>query len=77
MEGTQELADEIFELPVRVGRPQHIGGLVDVVNSPIYATGVGRIQYGYKYRTEQQNRYGEDKHSGGSVFGSLKRWFGG
>lgn len=76
LEGTQELADEIFELPVRIGRPQNIGGLVDVVNSPIYATGVGLIQYGYRYRNEQEYR-NDEKRSGGSMFASLRRWFGG
>ena len=76
LEGTQELADEIFELPVRIGRPQNVGGLTDVVNSPIYATGVGLIQYGYRYRSEQQYR-SDEKRSGESIFSSLRRWFGG
>ncbi|HIP07310.1 MAG TPA: cell division protein FtsA [Mariprofundaceae bacterium] len=76
LEGTQELADEIFELPVRIGRPQNIGGLVDVVSSPIYATGVGLIQYGYRYRNEQACR-NDEKRSGGSIFANLRRWFGG
>ena len=76
LEGTQELADEIFELPVRIGRPQNIGGLVEVVNSPIYATGVGLIQYGYRYRNEQACR-NDEKRSGGSIFANLRRWFGG
>jgi len=78
LEGTQELADEIFELPVRIGRPQNIGGLVDVVNSPIFATGVGLIQYGHRYRTEQQHHQrGESSRKGDGMFSSLKRWFGG
>jgi cell division protein FtsA len=76
LEGTQELADEIFELPVRIGRPQGIGGLVDVVNSPIFATGVGLIKYGKRYRTEQQHHYSDDG-KGGSMFSDIKRWFGG
>jgi len=76
LEGTQELADEIFELPVRIGRPQDIGGLVDVVNSPIFATGVGLIKYGQRYRTEQQHHYNDDGNGGGMLSG-IKRWFGG
>ena len=44
--GMPELAEQIFNLPVRRGVPQGIGGLVDVVNSPIYATGVGLVKYG-------------------------------
>lgn len=46
LEGMPELAEQIFNLPVRRGLPQRIGGLVDVVNSPVYSTGVGLIVYG-------------------------------
>jgi cell division protein FtsA len=44
--GIEELGEQVFELPVRVGRPIGIGGLIDVVNSPMYATGVGLVIYG-------------------------------
>ena len=46
LEGSAELAERVFNLPVRVGRPADIGGLVDVVNSPDFATGVGLVLYG-------------------------------
>src|SRR5512135_2320010 len=46
LEGMPELAEQVFNLPVRRGLPQKIGGLVDVVNSPVYATGVGLVLYG-------------------------------
>ena len=46
--GINELAEQIFDMPVRTGRPTGIGGLCDVVNSPAYATGVGLIVYGSK-----------------------------
>jgi cell division protein FtsA len=46
LEGVAELAEEIFGMPVRVGYPTGVGGLVDVVNSPVYATGVGLVLYG-------------------------------
>lgn len=48
MEGMSELAGQILGLPIRRGCPQKIGGLVDVVNSPLYATGVGLALYGAK-----------------------------
>jgi cell division protein FtsA len=44
--GIGELAEEIFESPVRVGLPAHVGGLQDVVRDPMYATGVGLVLYG-------------------------------
>jgi cell division protein FtsA len=46
LEGLPELVEQIFNLPVRRGYPAGVGGLVDVVNNPIYATGVGLVLYG-------------------------------
>ncbi|MGH7277672.1 MAG: cell division protein FtsA [Candidatus Rokuibacteriota bacterium] len=46
MEGVPELAEGIFDQPVRRGVPVAVGGLSDVVNSPIYATAVGLALYG-------------------------------
>jgi cell division protein FtsA len=46
MEGVVELAEEIFHMPVRVGFPQSVMGLTDIVRNPIYATGVGLLLYG-------------------------------
>jgi len=44
--GIADLAEEIFEAPVRLGSPCRVGGLQDVVRSPMYATGVGLVLYG-------------------------------
>jgi cell division protein FtsA len=46
MEGVPELAEAVFEMPVRRGIPAEVGGLADTVRSPIYATGVGLALYG-------------------------------
>src|SRR5213594_999942 len=46
--GTIEMAEQVFGMPVRLGVPTHVGGLIDVVSSPIYATGVGLVLYGMK-----------------------------
>ena len=48
MEGVPELAAQVFDLPVRRGMPEDVGGLADVVQSPIYATGVGLALYGVR-----------------------------
>jgi cell division protein FtsA len=48
LEGVPELAEEIFNLPARRGCPIGIGGLKDVVNSPMYATGVGLVLWNSK-----------------------------
>lgn len=46
MEGLPEAAERFLGLPIRRGAPRNIGGLMDVVNSPIYATGVGLVLFG-------------------------------
>jgi cell division protein FtsA len=52
MEGVVELAEEIFHMPVRVGSPTSIQGLTDIVRNPIYATGVGLLQYGADHQSD-------------------------
>jgi cell division protein FtsA len=51
MEGLIDLAEEVFHMPVRLGFPQYVSGLDDVLHNPIYATGVGLLIYA------QQNRF--------------------
>jgi cell division protein FtsA len=46
--GIQDIAEDVLGLPIRFGTPKKIGGLVDVVRSPAYATGVGLVLYGAK-----------------------------
>ncbi|HPX11528.1 MAG TPA: cell division protein FtsA, partial [Syntrophales bacterium] len=74
LEGITELGEQIFHMPVRRGVPHGIGGLTDVVNSPLYATGVGLIMYGLRNRSARSFRTGE-----GSFFAKLiqriKRWY--
>jgi len=45
MEGAIELAEEVFHVPVRLGLPQQVQGLTDVVRNPIYSTAVGLLLY--------------------------------
>ena len=46
MEGVVELAEELFQMPVRVGHPYGVEGLGEVVNNPVHATGVGLLRFG-------------------------------
>jgi len=46
LEGITELGEQIFNMPVRRGSPSDVGGITDIVNSPIYATGVGLVIHG-------------------------------
>ena len=47
LDGMPEIAEQIFDLPIRRGCPTGVGGLADHVNSPTFATGVGLVLYGY------------------------------
>lgn len=73
--GMPELAEQIFNLPVRRGLPQGIGGLIDVVNSPIYATGVGLVKYGSQNMHRQQFKIGQDNVFE-KVVQRMKEWLG-
>jgi len=63
LSGVTELAEQVFDLPVRRGIPRGIGGLVDVVKSPMYATGVGLVKYGSqatgdgRFKVEEEGMY--------------------
>ena len=71
MEGVIELAEEIFHMPVSLGAPQHVAGLKDIVRNPIYATGVGLLQYGLEREKEMPERSGRKARP----FGKVKKWF--
>ena len=71
LDGVVELAEDIFELPVKIGVPRNFGGLVDMVASPVFATSIGLIGYGLEQPKETAfNRNGEGswfQHMTGSV----------
>lgn len=50
MEGVEDLAEEVFHMPVRIESPKHVKGLSEVVRNPIYSTGVGLLLYGLEAR---------------------------
>ena len=52
MEGVPELAEAVFDQPARRGVPQGVGGLTDVIQSPVYATAVGLALYGSRARLQ-------------------------
>jgi cell division protein FtsA len=48
LEGMPEIAEQIFDLPVRRASPEGIGGLADHVNSPAFSTAVGLVLYAHR-----------------------------
>ena len=77
MEGVIELAEEIFHMPVRLGVPQHVSGLVDVIRNPIHATGVGLLLFGLKQQQSSFSSHQLEEDSGDSVWKKMKSWFQG
>jgi len=76
MEGVVDLAEEVFHMPVRLGLPQHITGLVDVVRNPIHATGVGLLLFGHKNQQMGETSIFNES-SMGSALKRMKNWFQG
>ena len=72
--GAVEAAEAVFSLPVRVGHPLRISGLVDVVNNPMYATGVGLVLYGARHQKNRKFRM-KDKHIFSRIFNRMANWF--
>ena len=72
MEGLIELAEEIFHMPVSLGSPRNVAGLKDIVRNPVFATGVGLLQYGLDQEKEKPSKQ-SDRKSG--TFAKLKGWF--
>ena len=80
LEGMPELAESIFNLPARRGSPIGVGGLVDVVNNPSYATGVGLLLYGYKHTKSSRRGFNAGRSmkrllSGHKLLDKMSEWF--
>ena len=73
MEGMPEMAEEVLGMPVRRGYPQGIGGLIDVVKSPAYSTGVGLVLHGHK-RAEDLHWKRKSTGGIGMALGRLWDW---
>ena len=76
MQGVIELAEEVFHVPVRLGVPQYVSGLSEVVRNPIYATGVGLLLYGQQQLSLPRSSASVDDKFG-SVLAKMKKWFSG
>lgn len=76
MEGATELAEEIFHMPVRVGYPQTVEGLAEVVRNPVYSTAVGLLLYGIDHAAQEPRGRGRGRgraHTG-SAWSRVLQW---
>ena len=74
MDGSVELAEKVIGLPVRRGIPSDVGGISDIIANPIYATGVGLVLYGARYKGDKKLRIREENVFK-KIFDSMRNWF--
>lgn len=74
LDGVPEIAEQIFDLPVRRGSPAGVGGLTDGVASPVYSTSVGLVVYGATSPARSQN-VSVPTYLLGKVGVRMKSWF--
>lgn len=76
MEGAVEFAEDVFQMPVRVGQPMHVSGLKEYVQDPAYASVVGLLLYGKDVRAQQKNA-AQNRDPVSSLLKKISSWFKG
>lgn len=71
-----DLAEQIFDVPVRIGYPHNIGGVVDIISTPQWATGVGLVVYGMRHDPGPKFDSGSSS-AFGRLLGRMRDWFRG
>jgi cell division protein FtsA len=74
MEGAVEFAEELFQMPVRVGTPLNIKGLAEYVDDATYSTAVGLLHYGSEQIVSKNNN---KNHTNESIWERVQSWFKG
>jgi cell division protein FtsA len=74
LDGITEIAESVFNVPVRVGHPDRIGGLKDIVKNPAFATGVGLVMFGSR-ATCKLNIKDVESQGVSKILNRMKQWF--
>jgi len=74
--GMAQMAEEVLGMPVRHGMPRHVGGLVDVVKSPMYATAVGLVIFAANQARESPHFKIREENVYRKVKSRMKEWLG-
>jgi len=75
VEGAIELAERVFKMPIRLGVPQCVMGAQEIVNNPIYATGIGLLIHGLEQKDNQQDELTQQGFK--SLLARMRNWFQG
>lgn len=73
--GVPEILEQVFNMPARIGYPSDIGGLKEIVNSPMYATAVGLVLYGANLEKREKKFRIRDTNIFNRIISRMKRWF--
>jgi cell division protein FtsA len=73
--GVPEIVEQVFNMPARIGYPSNIGGLKEIVNSPMYATAVGLVLYGAHSKQRKKKFRIRDTNIFNRITSRMKRWF--
>jgi len=75
LDGVVELAEQIFDMPVKIGNPTGFGGLIEAANSPAFATSVGLTLYGWKENYDSNIEFNEDDSKlFHNILSRMKKW---
>jgi cell division protein FtsA len=70
LDGVTDVAEQIFDLPARKGIPVGLGGMAEVLSSPIYSTVVGLVLYGFRTHSHRLAKV----YSNGNLFSKGFSW---
>ncbi|MFW6114737.1 MAG: cell division protein FtsA [Thermodesulfobacteriota bacterium] len=73
--GVPEILEQVFNMPARIGYPANVGGLKEIVNSPMYATAVGLVLYGANLEKREKKFRIRDTNIFNRIISRMKRWF--
>ncbi len=76
--GVVDLAERVFEMPVRIGTPQFVSSIPEVMSNPSYATGVGLLLYGFQQQYDANYTHGSMLNEGvKGLWMRMRQWFQG
>ena len=75
LQGVPEIVEQVFNMPARIGYPSDIGGLKEIVNSPMYATAVGLVLYGANLEKREKKFRIRDTNIFNRIVSRMRRWF--
>lgn len=76
--GVVDLAENVFQMPVRIGTPQFVSSLPDAMANPSYSTGVGLLLYGFQQQYDANYTHGSMLNEGvKGLWMRMRQWFQG